>query len=186
MDIRETGLPGVFLIVPTPIQDKRGFFARTWCQETFARHGLHASWLQSSVSFNRKAGTLRGMHYQAAPAEETKLVRCTRGSIHDVLVDLRPGPTLGKWLGFQLTEDNNQALYIPGGVAHGFQTLQDNTEVSYNISAPYHADLQRGLRWNDPSLGILWPDCPERIIADRDLSFPDWEPLQASLIQRKP
>jgi dTDP-4-dehydrorhamnose 3,5-epimerase len=175
MEIRETALPGVYLIVPTPIVDPRGFFARTWCQETFARHGLTATWVQSSISFNRKAGTLRGLHYQIAPAEETKLVRCTRGAIWDVLLDIRPGRTLGRWISMELSADNGHALYVTGGIAHGFQTLKDDSEVCYEISAPYHAELQRGVRWDDPSHGIVWPHCEERIIAERDNQFPNWQ-----------
>ena len=119
---------------------------------------------------------LRGMHYQAAPAEETKLVRCTRGAVYDVLVDLRPGlATYGRWVAVELTAANRHALYIPGGVAHGFQTLCDDTELFYEISTRYQADLQRGVRWDDQAIGIEWPDCPERIIAERDRSFAEWQ-----------
>jgi dTDP-4-dehydrorhamnose 3,5-epimerase len=177
MEIRATALPGVYLVVPVPREDVRGFFARTWCQDTFAERGLCGSWVQSSVSYNRRRGTLRGMHYQAAPAEEIKLVRCTQGAIYDVLVDLRLGlPSYGQWLAVELTASNRYALYVPGGVAHGFQTLCDDTEVFYEISTRYRPELQRGVRWDDPALGIIWPDCAERIIAERDCLLPRWQP----------
>ena len=176
MEIHDTELSGVYLIVPSPIEDKRGCFARTWCEETFRGHGLGATWVQSSVSFNHLAGTLRGIHYQIAPAEEIKLVRCTRGAIYDVLLDLRQGPTFGRWISKELTEDNRLALYVPGGVAHGFQTLRNDSEVYYQISVPYHAELQRGVRWNDPAFGIAWPHCPKRILNERDSSFANWQP----------
>ena len=174
MEIRKTGLPGVFLVEPIRREDERGFFGRTWCGETFARHGLCAAWVQSSVSFNRLAGTLRGLHWQAAPAEEAKLVRCTRGAVYDVAVDLRPGsPTRGMWISAELTQENRLALYIPAGVAHGFQTLRDDSEVFYEISCGYRPELQRGARWDDPALAIRWPDCKRRILSERDRSFQD-------------
>ena len=181
MEIRDTELPGVYLVVPTRLEDARGFFARTWCQDSFAQRGLCTAWVQSSVSFNRRRGTLRGMHYQAAPAEETKLVRCTQGAVYDVLVDLRPGlPSFGRWMAVELTAANRLALYVPAGIAHGFQTLGDDAEVFYEISMRYRADLQRGVRWDDPAFGIEWPDCADRIIADRDRNFPEWQPCRAS------
>ena len=181
MEIRDTELPGVYLVVPTRMEDARGFFARTWCRDAFDERGLCTAWIQSSVSYNRRAGTLRGMHYQVAPAEETKLVRCTQGAVYDVIVDLRPDhATYGRWVAVELTAENRHALYIPGGVAHGFQTLCDDAEVFYEISIPYRADLQRGVRWDDPALGIRWPDCGERIIAERDRSFVGWQPCRAS------
>ena len=177
MEIRDTELPGVYLVVPTRMEDSRGFFARTWCRDAFAERGLSTAWIQSSVSYNRRAGTLRGMHYQAAPAEETKLVRCTQGAVYDVVVDLRPGlATYGSWIAVELSATNRHALYIPGGVAHGFQTLCDETEVFYEIDTRYSADVQRGVRWDDPTLRIRWPDCGERTIAERDRTFPEWRP----------
>jgi dTDP-4-dehydrorhamnose 3,5-epimerase len=167
----ETKLKGAFLIEPERLEDERGFFARTWCQREFAARGLNATWVQSSVSFNRTKGTLRGMHYQKAPYEETKLVRCTMGAIFDVLVDLRPGsPTFQQWTAAELTAENRRMLYVPCGVAHGFQTLVDNTEVCYEISEFYHPEAAGGVCWNDPAFGIPWP-LPVGPMSERDRSF---------------
>lgn len=174
MDIQPTTLPGVFLLVPRFIEDERGFFARVWCEETLTRAGLCGRWVQSSIAFNHRKGTLRGMHYQADPAPEIKLVRCTQGAIHDVLVDLRPtSPTYLKWQAFDLSDENRATLYVPGGIAHGYQTTTDNAEVLYLMSEPYQPGLQRGARWNDPALKIHWPECAARIISARDQSFAD-------------
>lgn len=148
--------------------DLRGFFARTWCAKEFASAGLNSKLVQCSISFNEKRGTLRGLHYQAAPHAEDKLVRCTRGAIYDVIVDLRPdSATYRRWHAEELTADNRRMLYVPLGVAHGFQTLTDHAEVFYQMSEFYHPDLARGVRWNDPILGIPWP-VPNPIISDRD------------------
>jgi dTDP-4-dehydrorhamnose 3,5-epimerase len=177
MRFTETPLPGAFVIDVEPRCDERGFFARTWCQDEFSAHGLHTIWVQCNVSFNRLAGTLRGLHYQAEPFGEIKLVRCTMGAIHDVIVDVRPhSPTRGRWFAVELSAQNRRLLHIPAGLAHGFQTLTDDAEVFYQMSAEYHPDAARGLRWNDPALGIAWPACAERIISPRDRDFPDWQP----------
>lgn len=154
--------------------DERGSFARVWCAEEFAQHGIHESWTQSNVSYNRRTGTLRGLHYQREPHGEAKLVRCTRGAAFDVLVDVRPdSPTYLQWTAVELTAQNDRQVYIPRGFAHGFQTLTDDTELHYLMSAPFHSDAARGLRWNDPALGVLWPEADERIISHRDQQWPD-------------
>ena len=172
MIFRETTLPGVWVIEPEPQADERGFFARTWCAEEFEARGLTAGLAQCSVSWNRARGTVRGLHYQAPPHEEAKLVRCTRGAIHDVALDLRPAsPTRHRWIAVELTGDNRRMLFVPEGVAHGFQTLADDTEVFYQISRAYHPDAQRGVRWHDPALGITWP-VREAIVSARDAALP--------------
>lgn len=172
-----TELLGVFIVEPELREDDRGFFARTWCREEFAAAGLVTDWVQCNVSFNRRAGTLRGMHWQAAPHEEVKLVRCTMGAAFDVVLDLRrDSPSFKRWLGVEVTAENRRAVYIPAGCAHGFQTLTDATELFYHMSALYHPEAARGVRWDDPAFGIIWPPCPERVIAPRDRSFPDFVP----------
>jgi dTDP-4-dehydrorhamnose 3,5-epimerase len=172
MKFLPTRLPGVCIVDLEKHGDDRGFFARSWCRREFEEHGLNPNLVQCSVSFNHKKGTLRGMHYQVTPHEEAKLVRCTRGSICDVAVDLRPtSPAFGKWTAEELTADNGRALYIPGGFAHGFQTLSDNTEVFYQMSEFYHPESARGVRWNDPAFGIIWP-IPNPIISERDKNLP--------------
>jgi dTDP-4-dehydrorhamnose 3,5-epimerase len=169
----ETKVAGAFVIEPEPIADERGFFARTWCRDEFRDHGLSGSLAQCSVSFSRRKGTLRGLHYQAAPHEEVKLVRCTRGAIWDVAVDLRPdSPTYLAWHGVELTAENRAALYIPEGCAHGQLTLTDDTEVFYQMSVPFEASATRGVRWDDPAFGIAWP-APVQVINQRDRSYPD-------------
>lgn len=174
MRFTETALPGVFLIDIEPLEDDRGFFARLWCRDELARKGLASDLAQISVSFNRRRGTLRGMHYQVAPHEEVKLVRCTRGAIYDVLVDLRPGsPTYRRWMSAELTADNRRTLYVPKGVAHGFQTLTDDAEVLYQISEFHHPESARGVRWDDPAFGIEWPD-QAPILSGRDSGYPDF------------
>jgi dTDP-4-dehydrorhamnose 3,5-epimerase len=172
----ELALPGLFLVELELIQDERGFFARSWCQREFAEHGLNPQLVQCNVSFNHKRGTLRGLHYQTEPHAEDKLVRCTRGSIFDVALDLRPdSPTYLRWLGIELTEDNARMLYIPKGFAHGFQTLADRSELFYQMSQAYHPASARGVRWNDPAFGIEWPPVAQRIISPRDRDYPDIE-----------
>ncbi|MGB5890302.1 MAG: dTDP-4-dehydrorhamnose 3,5-epimerase [Thermoanaerobaculia bacterium] len=170
----ETPLAGAFVIDIEPHEDERGFFARTFCQEEFEAHGLNAPVVQSSVSFNRQRGTLRGMHFQAPPHEESKVVRCTAGAIYDVIVDLRPlSPTFVQWHAVTLSAENRTMFYIPGGFAHGFLTLEDNTEVLYQMSEFYYPDSARGVRWDDPAFGIEWPVEPTAI-SDRDQSYPDF------------
>jgi dTDP-4-dehydrorhamnose 3,5-epimerase len=171
MLFKESDIRGVFVIDPEPRADERGFFARTWCQREFEDHGLPLRIVQCGVSFNASAGTLRGLHYQSAPHAEEKLVRCTQGAIYDVAVDLREGsPTQYEWFAVELTAANHRMLYIPSGCAHGFLTLADNSEVSYQISQEFHFDSSRGVRWDDPAIGIRWPR-PVRVISDRDRSL---------------
>lgn len=178
MHIEPTSLPGVMVIDLDRIEDARGWFARTFCRDEFAALDMNADVAQCNLSFNRSAGTLRGMHYQAAPHEESKVVRVTRGAIHDVAIDLRPdSPTYCRWHAEHLAADNHRALYIPEGCAHGFQTLVDDTEILYLMGDAYHAESARGVRWDDPAFGIDWPDPPhERIVADRDAEYPDFAP----------
>ena len=172
MIFHEAPLAGVFVLEPERREDPRGFFQRTFDREAFAAHGLDPAVEQGSVSFNRLRGTVRGLHFQAAPFEETKLVRASRGSIFDVVVDVREGsPTRGQHFSLTLAADSGLQVYVPPGFAHGFQTLEDNTEVSYLISAPYSADHARGYRFDDPSLAIPWPE-PVTMISDRDLTLP--------------
>lgn len=177
MRFEATAIPGVWIINPEPVGDERGLFVRTFAVSEFVAAGLNTCWELCALSYNRRAGTLRGMHYQCAPHEEIKLVRCVRGAIHDVVVDLRPGsPTFRKWTTCELTADNRRAFYIPAGCAHGFQTLVDDSEVLYHISAPYHPESARGVRWNDTAFGIAWPEARERILSARDRDYPDFRP----------
>lgn len=170
----ETKLKGVFIIEPERLEDERGFFARTWCQREFEAHGLNSRLAQCSISFNRKRGTLRGMHYQVPPYEEARLVRCTMGAIYDVALDLHPAsPAFKQWTAVELTADNRHMLYIPEGFAHGFQTLKDNTEVLYQMSEFYHPECARGVRWNDPAFGIVWPN-DIIVISDKDREYQDF------------
>ena len=173
MRFTQTELHGVVLIDIEQRRDERGFFARTYCDEEFAAHGLHTRYPQCNVSYNRAAHTLRGMHWQAAPHGEVKLVRCTAGAIWDVVVDLRPGsPTRFRWQGFELTAAARNALYIPEGFAHGFLTLRDDTEVFYQMGSPFVAGAARGFRWDDRRAGIVWPAAPA-VISARDAAYPD-------------
>jgi dTDP-4-dehydrorhamnose 3,5-epimerase len=172
---RETTLIGAFVINLQPMEDERGHFARSFCRQKFAQHGLKTDVAQCNISFNRKKGTLRGMHFQLPPCAEAKLVRCTRGAIYDVIVDLRPdSPTYCKWTSVELSENDLTMLYIPEGVAHGFQTLSDDAEVFYHMFefySPKHAD---GVRWDDPAFGITWP-LENPIISRKDRSYPNFE-----------
>ncbi len=175
MFFTETKLQGAFIIDIKPIEDERGFFARSWCRKEFKAHGLNPRLVQCNISFNKKKGTLRGMHYQVAPHEEAKLVRCTMGAIYDVIIDLRPeSPTCKQWVAVELTALNRRMLYVPEGFAHGFQTLEDNTEVFYQMSEFYYPECARGLRWDDPEFGIKWSD-GNRIISAKDLQYPDFD-----------
>ncbi len=171
----ETHLKGAYIIDPERIEDERGFFARTWDRHEFETLELNSSLAQCNISYNARRGTLRGMHYQVAPHEETKLVRCTAGTIYDVIIDLRPGsPTLREWLAVELSAANRRMLYIPPGYAHGFQTLEDHSEVFYQMAEFYAPDYARGVRWNDPAFGIIWPEVPQ-MIAARDQAYPDFD-----------
>jgi dTDP-4-dehydrorhamnose 3,5-epimerase len=168
MIFTETKLKGSFVIDIQPLEDERGFFARSWDEDKFKQLGLNPRLVQCNISFNRKQGTLRGMHYQVAPFAEAKLVRCTTGAMYDVIIDLRPDSvTFKRWFAVDLTAENRRALYIPEGFAHGFQTLVDNTEVFYQMSEFYHPECARGVRWDDPAFGVEWA-LPVEIISDED------------------
>lgn len=174
MIFTETKLAGAFIIDLERRTDERGFFARSWCEDEFAARGIHLPPLQANLSSNPTRGTLRGMHYQLPPHEESKLVRCTRGAIFDVIVDLREeSPTFGQWVGVELTADNFRQLLVPGRFAHGFLTLEPHTDVAYQVSAKYAPGAERGLRWNDPALGIAWPAAPE-LVSAKDQNHPDF------------
>jgi dTDP-4-dehydrorhamnose 3,5-epimerase len=175
MNFSETPLPGAYVIELERLADERGWFARTFDRERFEELGVDPPGVQSSVSFNARAGTLRGMHFQEAPHAEDKLVRCTRGAIHDVIIDLRPeSAAYCRWFGVELTPDNGLELLVPKGFAHGFQTLADDTEVHYQMSYPFVPGTGRGVRWDDPAFGIAWPEAQGgRVISERDRSYPD-------------
>jgi len=176
MVFTSTGMPPAVVVDPEPHVDQRGFFARSWCRREFEAHGLNSSLVQCSISHNLVKGTLRGLHYQAAPYAEAKLVRCTAGAICDVIIDLRPGSlTFKRHMAITLSADNRRALYVPEGFAHGFLTLADNSEVLYQMSQFYEPVASRGVRWNDPAFGIEWPD-RVRVISERDRTYPDFEP----------
>jgi dTDP-4-dehydrorhamnose 3,5-epimerase len=175
MIFHETKLQGVFEIHLELKPDERGFFARCWCQEEFTRQRLNPKVVQCSMSFNARKGTLRGLHYQVAPYPETKVVRCTRGAIYDVVVDLRPqSPTFKDWIAVVLTATNRRMVYVPEGCAHGFLTLEDETEIFYQMSEFYNAESARGVRWDDPAFQIVWPNAVE-VISERDRTYPNLE-----------
>lgn len=177
MRFLETKLDGAWLIEPEPIRDSRGYFARTFCTRDFEERGLESRFVQHSRSFSATKGTLRGLHFQTAPHEEVKLVSCVSGAVYDVIVDLRPNsPTYRKWQGFELSADNKRQLYVPAGFAHGFQTLTDEAELNYLISAFYEPAASTGISYDDPALGVTWP-LPVSVISDRDKS---WGPLLAA------
>ena len=174
MQFRELEIAGAFVIELDQLVDERGFFARTWCEREFTEHGLEPRLAQCSVSYNRSQGTLRGMHVQLPPFAETKVVRCTAGAIYDVVLDIRPdSPTFSRWIAVSLTAENRKAVYVPRGCAHGFQTLADQTEVYYQISEFYAPEQARGVRWNDPRFGIVWPQ-PISTMSPKDSSYPDY------------
>ena len=178
MIFNTTELPGAYIIDPERYEDERGFFARTWCQREFDQHGLSTRLVQCSISFNLHQGTLRGMHYQLAPHTEVKLVRCSMGAIYDVIIDLRPdSPSFMQHLAVVLSAENRRMLYIPEGFAHGFQTLEEQSEVFYQMSEFYTPASGHGVRWNDPAFGIQWPEA-DRIIIERDRQYPDFAPHQ--------
>jgi dTDP-4-dehydrorhamnose 3,5-epimerase len=176
MTFHETKLPGVFEIHLEAHSDERGFFARSWCAKEFEEHGLNSRLVQCNVSLNLRQGTLRGMHYQAPPYAEAKVVRCTAGAIYDVILDLRDqSPTFKQWYATTLSADSHHMVYIPEGCAHGFLTLADNTELFYQMSEVYHPESSCGVRWNDPAFQIVWPD-KVAVISERDNTYPDYEP----------
>jgi len=174
MIFKETKLRGAYVIELDPLEDERGFFARSFCKREFEEHGLNPSVVQSNISYNKKKGTLRGMHYQVAPYEEAKLVSCIRGAIYDAIIDLRPeSSTFKKWTAVELTAENRKMLYVPERFAHGFLTLEDNTEVFYQMSEFYHPECAQGARWDDPAFGIEWP-MDELILSDKDRTYKDF------------
>lgn len=174
MNFLESKISGVFEIRVERMPDERGFFARTWCRNEFQSRGLNPELVQCSISFNSRKGTLRGIHYQGAPHAEAKVIRCTRGAIYDVVVDLRPqSPTFKDWIAVTLTAENRNMIYVPEGCAHGFLTLDDASEILYQMSEFYHAESACGVRWNDPAFQILWPDKVE-VISDRDRTYSDF------------
>ncbi|HIP52511.1 MAG TPA: dTDP-4-dehydrorhamnose 3,5-epimerase [Chromatiales bacterium] len=175
MKFTETKLPGAFIIDIEKRRDDRGFFARGWCQKEYEAQGLTARIAQANISYSKRKGTLRGMHYQLAPHEEAKVVRCTRGALYDVIVDLRKdSPTFRQWVGVELTQENHRMLYVPEGFAHGFITLQDDTEAYYLVSEFYTPGAEQGVRYNDPAFGIEWPEEPA-VMTDKDRSWPDFQ-----------
>jgi dTDP-4-dehydrorhamnose 3,5-epimerase len=172
MKFSKTTLPGVWLIDLELREDERGFFARTFCEKEFSERGLNTIWPQCNLTLTKKRGAIRGMHFQADPKPEIKLIRCAAGKIFDVVVDVRRNsPTFGKWEGFELSSENRRSLYVPGGFAHGFQCLADNAEVFYQMSEFYFPELARGLCWNDPAVGIRW-SLPDAKLSERDLQLP--------------
>ena len=174
MIFKETPLKGAFIIEPERLEDQRGFFARSYCQREFETHGLNPRLVQCNASFNKRKGTLRGMHFQIAPHEEARLVRCTMGAIYDVIIDLRSdSTTFKKHVGVILNPENRTMLYIPEGFAHGFLTLEDGTEIFYQMSEFYAPESARGVRWNDPAFGIQWPG-EVQVISERDETYPDF------------
>lgn len=175
MRFSEISLPGAYLIEPEWHRDERGFFARTWCEREFREHGITMAIRQCNLSGNRARGTLRGMHFQASPHAEAKIVSCLKGAIHDVILDLRPdSPSFKRYAAIELSAENGRMVYVPPGMAHGYQTLTDDTLVYYQMSEYYVPEAQRGLRWDDPAFGIEWPLVEARIISARDRAFADF------------
>lgn len=175
MKFTETKLKGAFIIELEQREDERGFFARTFCQREYEAHGLNPHVAQCSMSFNKRKGTLRGIHYQAPPHAEAKTVCCVRGAIYDVMVDLRrESPTFKQWVGVELSAAGREMVYVPEGFGHGFQTLDDGCEVHYQMSEFYDAEAARGVRWNDPAFGIVWPIAEGVVISERDAHYPDY------------
>lgn len=176
MKFIETNLPDAYVIEVEPFEDERGFFARTFCKQEFKSRNINPNLAQMSIAFNTKKGTLRGMHYMLPPNEEAKVVRCTRGAIFDVIIDLRPkSPTFKQWFSTELTEDNYKMVYLPESCAHGYVTLQDNTEVLYQMSIVFVPESYAGVRWDDPAFKIKWPKIDNLIISDKDKSYPDFK-----------
>lgn len=173
----DTPIHGAFILDVTRIPDDRGFFAEAFHQDTFVGLGLETRIAQVNISYNNRLGTLRGMHYQEAPHDEVKIVRCVRGTVFDVAIDLRrDSPTFGAWAGVELSADNRRAFYVPTGCAHGYQTMTEETEVLYLVSQTYSPAHYRGVRWNDPFFNVVWPSTPQRLLHPRDESYPDFQP----------
>lgn len=179
MILEPLSLPGAYLVTMEPRSDERGWFARSYCVREFSARGIDMQIVQSNVSFNGRRGIVRGLHYQSAPFEEAKLIRCTRGAIYDVVVDLRrASATYGRWEGWELSEGNNRIMYVPRGFAHGYQTLSDESEVFYEMSAFYEPSAAKGVRWDDPALAISWPDAANAVVSERDSGLPFLSALQ--------
>ncbi|HEX9666454.1 MAG TPA: dTDP-4-dehydrorhamnose 3,5-epimerase [Thermodesulfobacteriota bacterium] len=175
MIFTETKIKGAFLIEIDKLEDERGSFFRIWCKEEFESHGLISQFVQFNKSCSRKAGTIRGLHYQVQPHQEVKLICCTKGAIYDVIIDIKPeSHTYKHWMGVELIADNHKMLYVPSGVAHGFKTLEDNTEVFYPVSEFYSPESECGIRWDDPTFTIEWPITDSLIISDKDKDWPDF------------
>lgn len=176
MIFEETPLSGAYVVRLQRIEDERGFFARTFCEREFAAKALAARMVQSNTALTRKAGTLRGLHYQTTPHDEAKLVRCIRGAVYDVMADVRPdSPTFRSWFGVELTAGNRTMVYVPEGMAHGYLALADDSELFYQVSAFYAPGAEQGIRWNDPAFGIAWPDGGDFILSDKDRGWPDFQ-----------
>jgi dTDP-4-dehydrorhamnose 3,5-epimerase len=176
MIFTETKLAGVLVLDPRRFEDERGFFAPAFSAREFEARGMAAHFVESNISYSRRRGTIRGMHYQAAPHGQAKLIRCTRGAVYDVVIDIRrDSQTYGQWFGVELTAESRRMIYLPGDCAHGFQTLVDDAEVFYMVSSPYAPESGRGVRWDDPAFRIEWPDVDERVLIERDRSYPDFE-----------
>ncbi|MDA8090753.1 MAG: dTDP-4-dehydrorhamnose 3,5-epimerase [Nitrospiraceae bacterium] len=181
MTFLKTKLKDAFIVEPDQLTDERGFFARSWCQREFEALGVNKKPVQSNISFNKKRGTLRGLHYQEDPFGEVKLVRCTMGGIYDVIIDLRPSSeTYLQWISVELTEKNRRLLFVPEGFAHGFMTLRDNTEVFYQMSQYYMPEYARGVRWDDPLFELKWP-MNISLISDKDARYPDFAPAEKTV-----
>ena len=175
MNFAQTEIDGSFVVTMEPFADERGWFARAWCENEFREQALPVRAVQTNVSFNHRSGTIRGLHWQVAPFGESKLLRCTAGAIFDVAVDIREGsPTFGRWQGVRLEAGDGQLVYVPEGCAHGYQALEDGSEVSYNVSHAYVPGAERGLRWDDPAFGIEWP-LEDVIVSEKDAAWPDYE-----------
>ena len=171
----ETKIKGAFVVELEKYSDDRGFFSRAWCQKEFKEQGINSRFVQANIGFSKNSGTIRGIHYQIAPFEEAKLVRCIRGAIFDVVLDLRPElPSFKQWFGIELSDENRKMLYVPEGCAHGYQTLVDNTEVFYQVSQVYSPESERGIRWNDPEFDIEWPIDEDLVISEKDQNWLDF------------
>ena len=181
MIFKDSELKDACTIELEKIEDQRGFFSRMWCKNEFKDHGLKDNFVQINLSFNKRKGTIRGLHYQMAPHQESKLFRCTRGAIYNVIIDLRPeSPTHMQWAGFKLSAENRKMLYVPENFANGYQALSDNTEVFYMVSQFYSPDSEKGIRYNDPAFNIEWPLKDDVVISEKDSSWPDYSPLTAA------
>lgn len=179
MIFTETAIAGAYLVELERLSDARGFFARAWSSEEFGRMGLETTFATINLSSSVRKGTIRGMHFQRPPHAEAKFVRCIKGALFDVMIDLRPdSPTFHRWAGFEIRASEYQAVYVPAGCAHGVQTLEDDTEMLYMTSAPFHAEAEGGIRWDDPFFGVAWPECGERTISEKDQSWPDYDPAK--------